>query len=107
MFRIVPISKKKLIKKIPARKCFLYYLMDGPKRYSELKRAIPAITEKMLAQHLKQLREDNLINRKVEQEMPPITIYSLTPSAKKLSPVLMAMADWAIKDSKLYKDLAM
>jgi DNA-binding HxlR family transcriptional regulator len=85
----------------------LYYLMDGPKRYSELKRSIPAITEKMLAQHLKQLREDNLINRKVEQEMPPITIYSLTPSAKKLSPVLMAMADWAIKDSKLYKDLAM
>ncbi|HTB24394.1 MAG TPA: helix-turn-helix domain-containing protein [Puia sp.] len=84
----------------------LYYLMNGPKRYSELKRAIPAITEKMLAQHLKQLKEDNLINRKVKQEMPPITIYSLTPSAKKLSPVLMAMADWAVKDSKLYKNLA-
>lgn len=85
----------------------LYYLMSGPMRYSELKRAIPAITEKMLAQHLKQLREDNLINRKVEQEMPPITIYSLTPSGEHLGPVLMAMADWAIKDSTLYKDLAM
>jgi DNA-binding HxlR family transcriptional regulator len=85
----------------------LYYLMSGPKRYSELKRAIPAITEKMLAQHLKQLKGDNLINRKVVQEMPPITIYSLTPSAEQLSPVLMAMADWAIKDSALYKDLAM
>ena len=84
----------------------LYYLMSGPKRYSELKRAIPAITEKMLAQHLKQLREDNLIYRKVEQEMPPITIYSLTPSAEQLSPVLMAMADWAIKDCARYKDLA-
>src|SRR5258707_7456950 len=84
----------------------LYYLMNGPKRYSELKRAIPAITEKMLAQHLKQLKEDNLVNRKVEQEMPPITIYSLTPSAEQLSHVLMAMADWAIKDSALYKDLA-
>jgi DNA-binding HxlR family transcriptional regulator len=83
----------------------LYYLMNGPKRYSELKRAIPAITEKMLAQHLKQLKEDNLINRKVEQEMPPITIYSLTTSAEKLGPVLMAMADWAIKDCALYKDL--
>jgi DNA-binding HxlR family transcriptional regulator len=83
----------------------LYYLMKGPMRYSELKRAIPAITEKMLAQHLKQLREDNLINRKVEQEMPPITIYSLTASGKKLEPVLMAMADWAMKDSALYKDL--
>ena len=77
----------------------LYYLMKAPMRYSELKRAIPAITEKMLAQHLKQLREDNLINRKVEQEMPPITIYSLTVSGKKLGPVLLAMADWAVKDS--------
>lgn len=48
--------------------------ISGPKRYSELKRAIPAITEKMLVQHLKQLREDNLINRKVKQVMPPITI---------------------------------
>ncbi|MRG44377.1 transcriptional regulator [Chitinophaga sp. SYP-B3965] len=83
----------------------LYYLMSGPKRYSELRRSIPAITEKMLAQHLKQLKEDNLINRKVEQEMPPITIYSLTPSAELLSPVLLAMADWAIKDSGLYKDM--
>src|ERR1700732_916367 len=74
----------------------LYYLMDSPKRYSELKRAIPAITEKMLAQHLKQLATDNLIERKVEQVMPPITIYSLTPSGKKLGPILMAMADWAM-----------
>ena len=85
----------------------LYYLMKGPLRYSELKRAIPAITEKMLAQHLKQLKEDNLINRKLEQEMPPITIYSLTPSGERLIPVLMAMAEWAINDCALYKDLAM
>lgn len=84
----------------------LYYLMSGPKRYSELKRSIPAITEKMLAQHLKQLKEDKLIHRQVVQEMPPITIYSLTPSAEQLSPVLMAMADWAIKDSEVYSHLA-
>ena len=84
----------------------LYNLMSGPKRYSELKRAIPAITEKMLAQHLKQLKEDNLINRKVVQEMPPITIYSLTASAEQLCPVLMAMADWAMKDSKQFQNLA-
>ena len=84
----------------------LYYLMNEPMRYSELKRAIPAITEKMLAQHLKQLREDNMINRKVEQEMPPITVYSLTLSAKQLCPILNAMADWAIKDNARYKDLA-
>lgn len=83
----------------------LYYLMDSPKRYSELKRAIPAITEKMLVQHLKQLAADNLIERKVEQVMPPVTIYSLTASGKELSPILLAMADWAIKDSKQYESL--
>jgi DNA-binding HxlR family transcriptional regulator len=44
----------------------LYYLMAGPKRYSELKKAIPAITEKMLAQHLKQLQEDELITKDVQ-----------------------------------------
>lgn len=83
----------------------LYSLMAGPKRYSELRRAIPAITEKMLAQHLKQLKEDNLLNRQVVQEMPPITIYSLTPSGEQLGPVLLAMADWAINDSDQFKDL--
>jgi DNA-binding HxlR family transcriptional regulator len=83
----------------------LYYLINGPKRYSELKRAIPAITEKMLVQHLKQLQEDNLIEKKVEQVMPPITIYSLTPSGIGLSPVLLAMADWAMNDSEQFDGL--
>jgi DNA-binding HxlR family transcriptional regulator len=83
----------------------LYYLMGGPKRYSELKRAIPAITEKMLVQHLKQLAADNLIARKVEQVMPPVTIYSLTSSGEELGPVLLAMADWAIRDSKQFENL--
>jgi DNA-binding HxlR family transcriptional regulator len=83
----------------------LYYLMSGPKRYSELKRAIPAITEKMLAQHLKQLAADNLVVRKVEQVMPPITIYSLTSSGEQLGPALLALADWGIKDSKQFQYL--
>ncbi len=82
-------------------KCtILYYLMSGPKRYSELKKLIPAITEKMLAQHLKQLKEDNLVYKNEEQAKPLITIYSLTPAADELRPILMAMADWAIKDNK-------
>jgi len=81
----------------------LYYLISSPKRYSELRRSIPTITEKMLAQHLKQLREDGLIDRKVVQEMPPITIYSLTASGKKLGPILMAMADWAVGDNEGYR----
>lgn len=80
----------------------LYYLISGPKRYGELKRLIPAITEKMLIQHLKQLQEDNLINRKAEDIVPPHVVYSLTPSGEELGPVLLAMAEWAIKDSAKY-----
>ncbi|MGY4386391.1 DNA-binding HxlR family transcriptional regulator [Pedobacter sp. UYP24] len=41
----------------------IFQLLSGPKRYSELRRAIPEITEKMLIQHLKQLQEDNIVNR--------------------------------------------
>jgi len=84
----------------------LYYLKDGPKRYSELKRSVPSITEKMLVQHLKQLRDDNLISKRVEQVMPPITTYRLTVSGENLLPVLLSMAEWAINDSDLYKDLS-
>lgn len=83
----------------------LYNLMSGPKRYSELRRSIPAITEKMLVQHLKQLTVDNLISRTVEQVMPPVTIYKLTASGEGLGPVLMAMADWAMKDNAQYAGL--
>jgi DNA-binding HxlR family transcriptional regulator len=83
----------------------LYYLAAGPKRYSELRKAIPAITEKMLVQHLKQLQGDSLIIKKIEQVMPPVTIYSLTPSGEGLAPVLLAMADWAINDSKQFESL--
>lgn len=76
----------------------LYQLMSGPKRYSELKRAIPVITEKMLIQHLKQLQHDNLISRKAEPVVPPFVTYALTEAGHELTPVLVAMADWARKD---------
>lgn len=83
----------------------LYYLLDGPKRYSELKRLVPGITEKMLAQHLKQLKDDGMVDRRVEQAMPPVTFYSLTASGERLGPVLLAMADWAMKDSDQFEHL--
>ena len=77
----------------------LYQLMSGAKRYSELRRAIPAITEKMLIQHLKQLQADNLVIRKSENTVPPVVIYRLSPSGKDLTGVLTAMAEWGIRDN--------
>ena len=77
----------------------LYQLREGPKRYSELKRAIPAITEKMLIQHLKQLQADNLVLRKAEPVIPPFVTYELSAPGNELTPILNALAAWAIQDS--------
>jgi DNA-binding HxlR family transcriptional regulator len=79
----------------------MYQLKDGPIRYSAIKRAIPSVTEKMLIQHLKQLEADNLIIRKAEPVVPPFVTYKLSQSGKDLMPVMTAMVDWALKDSKV------
>jgi DNA-binding HxlR family transcriptional regulator len=78
----------------------LYQLMSGPKRYSEIRRAIPDITEKMLIQHLKQLQGDNLVIRKAEPVVPPFVTYYLSPAGEELTPVMNAMAEWAFRDSQ-------
>ena len=79
----------------------LYHLLPGSKRYSEIKKAIPAITEKMLIQHLRQLENDRLVIREAKPVVPPHVTYSLSSSGKALQPVLFAMAEWVIEDSKL------
>lgn len=73
----------------------IYHLSAESKRYSELKRAIPAITEKMLIQHLKQLENDGLVLREAKPVVPPYVSYSLSDSGRKLLPVIDAMAAWA------------
>lgn len=77
----------------------LFHLSHGTRRYSELKRSIPAITEKMLIQHLRELEKDNLVKRTVMPVVPPHVEYSLTKTGKELSPVLEAMAAWGLKNN--------
>ncbi|MBD3905863.1 helix-turn-helix transcriptional regulator [Chryseobacterium sp. Ch-15] len=76
----------------------LYHLSTSDKRYSELKRAIPAVTEKMLIQHLKQLENDGLVIRTAKPVVPPHVTYNLSASGKGLIPVIQAMAEWAFKE---------
>ena len=72
-------------------------LLTGTKRYGELKKAIPAITEKMLIQNLKELEADELVSRVAKPVVPPHVEYSLTECGKELSPVLLSMKKWALK----------
>lgn len=63
-------------------------------RYGEIKRNMPSITHKMLSQQLKELQEENLINRKEFPQIPPKVEYSLTDKGKTLIPILNLMAKW-------------
>lgn len=72
----------------------LWHLMQSTLRYSELHKRMPNATDKMLAQQLRELEKDGLINRTVYPVVPPKTEYSLTDFGKTLSPILDAMCDW-------------
>lgn len=76
----------------------LFNLSHGEKRYSELKKAIPAVTEKMLIQHLKQLEADGLIIRTARPVVPPYVTYKLSEAGSRLGVVIDAMAEWAFQD---------
>ena len=78
----------------------IFQLLDEGKRYSELKRSIQGITEKMLIQHLKQLEKDGLVIRESKPVVPPHVTYRLTASGKALEPVLYAMAKWVKIDKQ-------
>ena len=69
-------------------------LLSGPKRFSQLQRAIPGVTQKMLTKQLRELERDGLISRKVYPQVPPKVEYSLTDLGEKLKDVLDAMHSW-------------
>lgn len=68
--------------------------LDGTKRFSEVKKSLPGITQKMLTQQLRELEAYGMINRKVYPQVPPKVEYSLTEEGKSLMPVLKTMCTW-------------
>lgn len=73
----------------------LWELHDrGTRRFAELRRALPGVSEKMLTQHLRQMEEDGLIRRKVYAEVPPRVEYSLTDEGASLNEALQPLGRW-------------
>ena len=69
----------------------ILHLSQGNKRYSELVRLIPDISERMMSKQLKELEADNLISRKIFPEVPPRVEYSLTDLGLEIHPHLKGM----------------
>ncbi len=72
----------------------LAHIKESPRRYSELKRLIPDISEKMLAQRLRELEAVGIISRTVLNDTPPHVEYDLTDNGRSLGPALQALYDW-------------
>lgn len=75
----------------------IWNLKEGTKRFSELKRILVTINDKMLSQVLRELEEQGVVSRKVYEIVPPKVEYSLTKEGKKLLPIMQAMNDFGQK----------
>jgi len=69
-------------------------LLEGTKRFGELKKSVGTITQKVLTQNLRAMEENGLLTRKIYAEVPPRVEYTLTEVGKSLKPVLDTMYTW-------------
>jgi DNA-binding HxlR family transcriptional regulator len=72
----------------------LFWLLGGTRRFGELRRHLPAATQRMLTLHLRELERDGIIHREVYREVPPKVEYSLTELGRSLEPLLRFMSEW-------------
>lgn len=72
----------------------LFHLLGGLKRFNELKRLIPDVSQRVLTLQLRELEKDNVIKRKVFPQVPPKVEYSLSELGLSLEPVLVALREW-------------
>lgn len=73
----------------------LFRILEETRRFNELRRLLPAITQRMLTTQLRELERDGLIGRTVYPEIPPKVEYSITAFGQTLEPVLLALKAWA------------
>lgn len=77
-------------------KCLILWELDehGTRRFAELRRGLPGVSEKMLTQHLREMETDGLVHREVYPEVPPKVEYSLTEHGTSLNRALGPLGDW-------------
>jgi DNA-binding HxlR family transcriptional regulator len=76
----------------------LYFLLRGPTRYGELKRAVRDVSDKVLIQQLKELEADGVLRRNDHKEVPPRVDYTLTPLGQSLAQALEPLCTWGTEN---------
>ena len=72
----------------------LFYLLAETRRFNQLRRLLPQITQQMLTTHLRELERDGIVQRVIYAQVPPKVEYSLTAHGRSLEPLLHAMLAW-------------
>ncbi|EFH84322.1 winged helix-turn-helix transcriptional regulator [Ktedonobacter racemifer] len=72
----------------------VYYLLETPRRFNELKRLLPDISQRILTQQLRELETDGIIHREIYKEIPPKVEYSLTEVGTSLQQIILPMLAW-------------
>jgi DNA-binding HxlR family transcriptional regulator len=80
----------------------LYHLLDATLRFSEIRRKLPTVTQRMLTNQLRELEADGLVGRRVFAEVPPRVEYSLTDLGRSLRPVILALKEWGDAHAALF-----
>lgn len=83
----------------------LYQLFDGPRRLSELQKLVPAVTQKVLIQQLREMEEHGLVAREIFRQVPPRVDYAATELGLSLAPVIAVLCDWGRRHAADLDDL--
>jgi DNA-binding HxlR family transcriptional regulator len=78
----------------------IYAISKNCNRFSKLKKALPVISKQMLVNQLRELEEDNILERIVYAQVPPKVEYKLTEDGLSLMPVIGVMQEWGLKDMR-------
>ena len=77
----------------------LFFLRNGPKRYGELKRLIPGVSDKVLIQQLKDLEADRVVARTDYEESPPRVDYAVTSLGRSLAEAIVPLCTWGTENA--------
>ena len=79
----------------------LFHLMNGTKRFNELRRLMPDVSQRMLTRQLRELEDDDIVDRKVYAQVPPKVEYSLTELGKSLDTTLDVLHNWGAENIRM------
>ncbi|WP_019394708.1 winged helix-turn-helix transcriptional regulator [Priestia filamentosa] len=76
----------------------VYHLLNGTKRFNELKKLNKGITQRMLTLQLRELEASGIVHREIYRQIPPKVEYSLTEFGRSLEPLILFMRNWGLEN---------